>query len=125
MFYGRDPRLPLGEILSQPSTPYMVDIDDYRTELVSGLSDAWKLAGEQVKLAQQRQKFQYEKKSEELNLKQGDRVMVYMPAEKQCKARKIARPYFGPYRVLSVTPSDVKVRLVDKPKDPSIFVSLD
>ena len=51
--------------------------------------------------------------------------MVYMPQERKGKSRKVARPYFGPYRVLGVSPSNVEVRLVDKPADASIFVSLD
>ena len=51
--------------------------------------------------------------------------MVYMPAEKQGETRKVARPYYDPYRVISVTPSNVEVRLVDRPSDPSLFVSLD
>ena len=100
-------------------------MDDYKSELVTGLSDVWELAGEKIKVAQQRQKSQYDHKSQELNLKPGDRVMVYMPLEKQGKARKVARPYYGPYRVLQVTPSNVQVRLVDKPTAQAIFVSLD
>ena len=84
--------MPPGETLSQPSTPYMVDVDDYNSELVTGLSDAWELAGERIKVAQQRQKSQYDHKSQELNLQQGDRVTVYMLLEKQGKARKVARP---------------------------------
>ena len=93
--------------------------------MVTGLTDAWKLAGKHIKEAQQRQKRQYDKRSKELDLKIGDRVMVYTPQEKKGKSRKVARPYFGPYHVLSVTPSNVEVRLVDKPAEPSIFVSLD
>ena len=46
---------------------------------------------------------QFDSKSQELNLQRGDQVMVYMPIEKQGKARKVARPYYGPYRVLKVT----------------------
>lgn len=38
----------LGEVLSQPSTPYMVDVEDYKTELVTGLIDG----GEHVNEAQ-------------------------------------------------------------------------
>ena len=45
--------------------------------------------------------------------------MVYMLQEKKAKSRKVARPYFGPYRVLSVTPSNVEVQLIDKPAEPS------
>ena len=75
----------------------MIDLDDYKTELVTSLSDAWKLASEHIKEAQQRQKRQYDRRSKELHLKVGDRVMVYMPLEKKGKARKVARPHFGPY----------------------------
>ena len=45
--------------------------------------------------------------------------MVYMPSE-----RKLARPYHGPYRVLKVTPTNAEVSLIDRPREPSIFVSL-
>ena len=54
----------------------MVDIDDYKTELVTGLTDEWKLAGEHINEAQKRQKHQYDRRSKELDLKIGDRVMV-------------------------------------------------
>ena len=93
LLYGRDSGLPSEEALSQPSTPYMVDVDDYKTELVTGMTDAWKLAGEHIKEAQQWQKRQYDRRSKELDLKIGDRVMVYMSQEKKGKSRKVARPY--------------------------------
>ena len=105
LLYGCDSRLLSEEALSQPLTPYMVDIDDYKTELVTGLTDEWNLAGEKAK-------YQYDRRSKELDFKIGDRVMVYMPQEKKGKSKKVARPYFGPYRVLNVTPSSVEVCLV-------------
>ena len=49
LLHGCDSRLPLDEALSQPSTPYTVDIDDFKIELGTGLTDAWKLSGEHVK----------------------------------------------------------------------------
>ena len=48
-----------------------------------------------------------------------------MPHEGTGKTAKLARPYFGPYRVLSLTTINAEVRLIDKPHDPSIFVLLD
>ena len=30
----------------------------------------------------------------------GDRVFVYVPAAKACKAYKFARPFHGPYRII-------------------------
>ena len=50
--------------------------------------------------------------------------MVHMPHESTGKAAKLARPFFGPFRVLNVTPTNVEVRLVDRPDEPSIFVAL-
>ena len=44
LLYGRDPRQPTAKALSCPTTPYVVDTDDYKSELVHGLSDAWKAA---------------------------------------------------------------------------------
>ena len=52
LLYGRDPRQPIDEALGCPSTPYMVDLDDYKSELVQGLSDAWESAKRCVKTAQ-------------------------------------------------------------------------
>ena len=47
--------------------------------------------------------------------------MVHMPGSVKGKAWKLVRPFHGPYRVLSVTPSNAEVRLVDQPdSDPII-----
>ncbi len=51
--------------------------------------------------------------------------MILMPGEVKGKAWKLARPFHGPYRILSLTPNNAEVVLVDRPKDSSIFVSLD
>ena len=42
LLYGRDPRLPTEEALSPPQTRQVLDIDDYRSELTTGFSEAWK-----------------------------------------------------------------------------------
>ena len=38
LVYGRNRRLPTETVLSKPVSPYMVDIEDYRTELATKLS---------------------------------------------------------------------------------------
>ena len=51
--------------------------------------------------------------------------MVYMPHSISGTAWKLARPFYGPYRVLSLTPTNAEVKLIDKPDSDSIFVALD
>jgi hypothetical protein len=52
--YGRDARIPIELALSAKRTPYQVDMDDYRTELVHGLLEAWRIAKKSVAKAQKR-----------------------------------------------------------------------
>ena len=49
--------------------------------------------------AQKAQKRVYDKRSRELNLKAGERVLFYMPKEKASKAYKFAHPFHGSFRV--------------------------
>ena len=121
---GRDARIPTETALSYVRSPYAIDVEDYKEELLAGLSLAWKLASDHIKQAQVVQKTYYDRSAKEVNLKVGDRVMVFMPAEAQGKAWKLSRPFHGPYRVLKTTPTNAEVRLVDRPEDDSIFVAL-
>ena len=125
LLYGRDPRLPTETAVSHPTTPYQVDISDYRTELIAQLSDAWETAHQNIHVAQHKQKCQHDKKSRDVKLNVGDRVMVHMKGTVKGKAWKFSRPYHGPYRVITVTGTNAEVRLVDDPTADSIFVSLD
>ena len=68
---------------------------------------------------------QYDKKTREVNLKVGNRVMVLMPSAAKGEKRKFAHPFHGPFRVLTVTPTNAEVKLVDDPKADPIFVALD
>ena len=122
--YSRDPRIPTETVLSQPQTPYQIDMDDYKSEMIANMSDAWKLSRENIKMAQLKQRTGYDKHSREVKLKVGDRVLVYMPGEVRGKAWKLARPFHGPYRVLALMPTNAEVRLVDCPTSESIFVPL-
>ena len=50
--------------------------------------------------------------------------MVRTPSEKKGQEWKLARPFLGPYRVLSLTATNAEVRLVDQPDEDPIYVSL-
>ena len=125
LLYGREARIPTESALNQPRTPYQVDFSDYATELVANLSDAWAMAHQNIEKAQKKQKVQYDKGAAQPKVKVGDRVMVHFPNQVTGKAWKLARPYFGPYKVLTLTPTNVEVQLLNSPHDSPIFVSLD
>ena len=88
-------------------SPYQIDFADYSAELVANLSDAWAVAHQNIKGAQMKQKTQYDKKSKPSPLKVDDRVMVHFPSTVREKAWKFAHPYFGPYRIIFLTPTNV------------------
>ena len=59
LLYGRDARIPTETVLSHVRSPYAVDLDDYKEDLVCDLSLAWKLASENIEKAQTAQKIAY------------------------------------------------------------------
>ena len=119
--YGRDLQIPTVEALSAPST---VDIDNYQSGLVTGLSDAWKAVTENIKTAQCHQNCIYDQGASEPHLKVGDQVLVHMPHNIRGNVWKFARPFHRPYRVVSLTLTNAEVWLVDRPNDNSIFMSI-
>ena len=66
----------------------------------------------------------YDRHAKERPLMVEQRVMVSMPTEIQGKTWKFARPFHGPFRIISLTPTNAEVRLVDEPQSKSLFVSL-
>ena len=82
------------------------------------------MARDQVKKAQKRQKKNYDRKSGDVSLRVGDRVFLFVPSMKQGKAHKFARPFRGPYRVVSLYENGADIRPVDRPKQSTIRVSL-
>ena len=113
LLYGRDPRLPTATEMDIPTTSYTVDLEDYRTELVTCLDNARKCAKEQIEQSQKKQKLFYDRHSAESTYHSGDRVMVYMPREVTGKDRKLARSYHGPNRIVALTPTNAEVKLIE------------
>ena len=56
LLYGCDPRLPTKEALSAPTDRTKEDLDDYWSELMQRMTEAWTLARESAKKAQLNQK---------------------------------------------------------------------
>ena len=125
LLYGRDPRLPIDSVLSPLKTRSLVGLKEYGSELAAKMSEAWELARECVGKAQKRQKTYYDQKSRLPNFLVGDRVFLFKPAEKTGEARKFARPFHGPFRVLEVDVNTARIRRVDKPQEDPILVAID
>ena len=60
--------------------------------------------------------------SKDPRLRVGDWVLVRFPAEETGKARKLSRPWHGPYRVVAVANPDVSITKVYFPQDGTICV---
>ena len=125
MIYGRDARLPSETTLSTPPTLQMLEVDDYKTELVTGLTECWNIAHTSINKAQARQKKYYDHFAREPKIQDSDRVMAFMPQKTKTKDHKLALPYHGPFRVLKVRGNCVLVRPVDRPDNHPILMSLD
>ncbi len=74
LLYGRDARIPTETVLSHSRSPYAVDLDDYKEDLMCEMALAWKLASENITKAQSAQKKAYDRKTKEPNLQVGERV---------------------------------------------------
>lgn len=122
LLFGMDCRAPTEAALLPLTPPQLTDVEDYREQLVLSLSSARDLAAKCVQAAQKRYKQQYDKKAKPCDLKTGSWVMVYFPHEETGKARKLSRPWHGPYRVVRVDNPDVTVSKVYFAKDGDIQV---
>ena len=89
-----------------------MDLTDYKTDY-----NAWRQDKESIGVAQNQQKKQHDKRAKRHDIKAGDRVMVYMPSAVTGKMWKLARPYYGLYRIVSVTPTKINVeaKLIGEP----------
>ena len=74
--------------------------------------------------AQSRQKSFYDQKSRPPNFAVGERVFLFKPSEKTGEARKLARPYHGPYRVTRLDTNTAHICRVDRPQEEAILVAL-
>ena len=102
-----------------------IDVDSYKREVSTKLAEAWELAKSANRRAQNSQKIQYDRQTKPPQFSVGDRVFVYMPAAKACKAYKFARPFYGPYRIIEQNSLGVMVRPVNRTQVKPIRVAYD
>ena len=98
-------------------------MDDYKAELVTGLSTVWEAACRNVERAQQKQKKFFDRCARDPEFRVGDRVFLYVPPEKSGQAYKFAKPHRGPYRIVGLYDNGADLRLVSRPSDQTIRVA--
>ena len=123
LLYGRDPCLPSGTVFDLPLPSYPVDTKDYRTELLVTVRKVREFTLKSILEAQEKQRKFYYRQSTTSRFQVGDGVMVFMPSEVTGNKRKLACPYHSPYRVISITPTNVEVQLIEYPNESKIFCS--
>lgn len=124
LLYGRDPKLPTEAVLTPPIDRELVELDYYKSVMIVGMAEAWKLSQAHICQAEKRQKGQHDHHANNAKFSIGDRVFVYMPGEKRGKAHKFALPFHGPHRVLALYNNGADVQLVGKPGAGVIRVAL-
>ncbi|WKY07926.1 hypothetical protein Q1695_007431 [Nippostrongylus brasiliensis] len=122
LLYGHDPRYPSSTIPRDQLSPYMVDYDDYKTNLLRGLKMAREWLAENAASYRTRMKEQYDKRwatHKTEALKVGDRVYVRVFTEKGKAAHpKLVHDWQGPYRVLEVSQNSALVTLIGENEEP-------
>ena len=82
----------------------------------------WKIAGLNIKYNQESYKEYYDRKAKPHNLKIGDKLLVYTPEIIPGTNTKLRRQGRGPYEVLEVTLTNVRLRVLSNPMKKPIFV---
>lgn len=113
MVYGREPLLPCETVFTFVKSPYIIDINDYVTELKDNLSKAWKTAGQYWEVSRKRM---IEKRScgDRKLVRKGDTVYVKRYQLSNAAAgvtRKLLAKFAGPFVILDVVMPNVLVDL--------------
>ncbi|EYC07872.1 hypothetical protein Y032_0068g180 [Ancylostoma ceylanicum] len=122
LLYGHDPKYPSEIIPSQDLSPYTMDYDRYKTDILCGLKLAREFINEHSAEYRDSMKKAYDKewktlKSEKFHV--GDRVYVKIPAEKgKSRHPKLVTPWEGPYRIIDASSSSATVTLIGENKPP-------
>ena len=86
------------------------------------LASARQLANETIHKAQKKYKAQFDYKAKPDRFRVGEWVLIKFPHEESGKNRKLSRPWHGPYRIITMTDTDITATRIYFPEDGSIKV---
>ena len=121
LMYLRNSNMPSDIKWTTPITQYQ-EVPEYKELMMERLHSAWDKAGLRMKYAQESMKENYDQKAKPHTFKVGDRVLINTPQPKKGLTPKLKRPFKGPYEVLKVTDTNLKVKCVNGRKNEPIIV---
>ena len=104
MLYGREMRLPIDTVL-QPKDHLPQDHKVHLSRILQNLEVCRKIAGENIKDAQDKYKYQYDKRSKLPEYRPAQRVWLYCTKVPVGKAPKLHRKWVGPYYITMIGPN--------------------
>ena len=104
LLYGREMRLPIDTVL-QPKDHLNQDYKVHLGRVLQNLEICRKLAGENIKAAQEKYKHQHDKYSQLPKYRPAQRVWLYCTKVPQGKAPKLHRKWVGPYYITMIGPN--------------------
>ena len=98
LMFGRQARLPMDIILGSTPSP-AVSVPQYAAQLRKSLDISYASVPDQMGHQLQKQKEQYDTRTQGRPFQVGDMVWLHNPAVPRGRSKKLHRPWTGPYRV--------------------------
>ena len=113
LVFGRTPNLPVDIMLGRIEGEVIQGYPLYVQGLHSKLKSAFEQTRKKITTSHERRKELYDKGSQGVEFKVGDRVWLYTPAIKAGKTRKLSSLWRGPYTILDRTSSvNYRIQLI-------------
>ena len=116
IIFGRTPTLPIDLMLPFPEEKGEEDqpsYSEYIKKLKHLLENAYRMVRQTLGASHNRQKEQYDKKTNDVKFMVGDMVYLHVPAVRQGGNKKLASRWTGPYTVVDkVSKCNLKIQLI-------------
>ncbi|KAI9553636.1 hypothetical protein GHT06_021560 [Daphnia sinensis] len=99
--HGRDPTMPIDQFLLAPSTN-IITPSDYKSQIMQRLHEAFRLVKDNLALAREQQRAQYDKRARQQEFRVGDKVLIDVRAPMMGTSKKLIPRFMGPFRILKV-----------------------
>ncbi|XP_053402723.1 uncharacterized protein LOC128558011 [Mercenaria mercenaria] len=123
LLFGREMRLSIDTALT-PKTTLSASFKTHLSQILHNLDIARKIAAENIKLAQDKYKEQYDKRSQEPKYKPADRVWLFCTKVPPGMAPKLHKKWVGPYYIVFTGPHNTyKLRRCSDNKEVKVLVN--